>query len=125
MNSILAALGLTTITLAEGAAAFSHHSITLSFTAEGSASPVVGNPVTTTDAEITFDNLEPGSYTATGFSVDTNGAPMTSPVTSNVYVIPVVPVGTSASVLGTITLSLAPVAAAPAPTPVVPTPPAA
>ncbi len=99
ISSILATLGLVSLDTT-GKPALSHHQITLS------KDGVAGEPVNTNDATITFTDLEPGSYVASGFSVDVAGNPMTAPVISEPFVI--APTPSSASVLSTISLSLAP-----------------
>lgn len=111
-KSLLAALGLVPRDLLPGQS-FSHHSVTLS--KDGAA----GSPVTTSDPEITFDGLDAGAYSATGFSV-LNNADGTSTATDTISAGPfviapdaVVVLPGSASVLGSITLSLAPAAPAP------------
>lgn len=94
--SLLAALATTTVQLDPGRAAFSHHSITLS------KDGVEGEPVLAHGDSVSFTGLEPGTYIASGFSGDSEGKPMSAPVTSNSFIVPV----TEANVLASITLSL-------------------
>lgn len=104
-KSLLAALAFVTKDLLPGQS-FSHHEVTLS------KDGVPGQPVSTVDPEITFDGLEAGTYSATGFSVLINAdgsTTNTDTVTAGDFVIaPDVP--STASVLGSITLTLAPAA---------------
>lgn len=116
MKSLLATLAFATIDLAAGQV-FSHHVVTLA------KDGVEGDPVETTDAEITFDDLEPGTYTASGFSVDAVGNPMSEVVVSEPLVIAADASPGTATVIRSITLSLTP--AADTPLPVIPEPPAA
>lgn len=101
LTSILATLGLVALDTT-GKPGLSHHQITLS------KDGVAGEPVNTNDGTITFTDLEPGTYVASGFSVDLAGNPMTAPVSSEPMVI--APTPTSASVISSITLSMVPAA---------------
>lgn len=95
-KAIIAALTTMSIDLKVGQA-FDHHEIVL--IKDG----ISGDPVNTSDPEITFTDLEPGSYKATGFSVDKNGDQMSDLITSNEIVINPEPAG-QAQVLSSITL---------------------
>jgi hypothetical protein len=105
-KTLIAALALVSQDLQPGQV-FSHHQVVLN------KDGVDGDPVETTEDSVEFDDLEPGTYLCTAFSVDTTGAAMTQPKQSN----PVVVTADTAMVVNSITLSLAP--------PVAPPPPAA
>lgn len=100
MKAILAALTLTDVVLAP-AQVFGTHVVTL--IKDG----VPGDPVQTTEDSVSFEDLEPGTYTATAVSLDSTGTPLAPVVTSAEFVIePDAP--TTAKAVNGITLSLAP-----------------
>lgn len=78
---------------------FAGHKVTLS------KDGVDGEPLTTTDTEVTFDDLAPGTYVVSVVSIDTNGNAMAAVCVSEPVVVPVVE-EPSADVASSITLSL-------------------
>lgn len=103
MKTLLATIGLVSLAL-NADQHFAHHHLVVF------KDGVEGEPIDTAETEITFDGLAPGVYEVRGYSVDTDGNPMTAERTSGPITIGPDDGdpgdGTTAMVLGSITLSL-------------------